>query len=514
MPDNTDKQILFDRFRIEECLKKDPVSSVFSAWHIYLDKKILLKTLNASEIDDREWLERFRREAKVLARLDHPNIIRILDFGSDKTVYYISFEYFEGQNLRQIFQRKTLSQAQKNSILIQLLRGLDTAHHNGIVHRDVKPENILVNDDLKVKLADFGLAFTAGESKLTSKTSLIGTPAYMSPEQIRGERLNKKPDLFSVGIVAFEMFRGYHPFLGKDVKTTINNILSFDHRAIAQKLSTDDPPVIADLLQSSPTRRPSSAGNTLEKLGISPEKNRVNQLQRRKRRKKVYQYAVFIFLIILLGFTGYILYPDPENGPENQSDKIPESLPNELSSTDTIAGIMLSETEKKLSDKIHESGSASDQTSGKTVGLKSGDLFLFSDPASDVYIDSKYQGKTPFRTPLKLPAGRHLLKLRHERFPDYLEEIEIGPGHTRIIDYNLDTLFGYLSCQVYPWGMVLVDGKLIGESPLPQPVLLTPGKHLITIENPGYQALNDSLIIARQETTSYRVNLEKRAGEN
>ncbi|MCK4560688.1 MAG: serine/threonine protein kinase [Calditrichia bacterium] len=514
MSDNADKQILFDRFRIEECLKKDTVSSVFSAWHIHLDKKILLKTLNASEIDDREWLERFRREAKVLARLDHPNIIRILDFGSDKTVYYISFEYFESRNLRQIFQRKTLSHAQKREILIQLLRGLDAAHHNGIIHRDVKPENILANDDLKVKLADFGLAFTAGESKLTSKTSLIGTPAYMSPEQIRGERLNEKTDLFSAGIVAFEMFRGYHPFLGRDVKTTINNILSFDHRSIAEKLSADDPHVIADLLQSSPSLRPSSAGNALEKLGISPDENRKNQSQKTKRGKKVYQYAVIIFLIIFLVFTGYILYPDPDHGPANQSDKIPESLPNELTSTDTIAGVSLSEKEKKLSDKIHESGSASDQASGETTGLKSGNLFLFSDPASDVYIDFQYQGKSPFRTPLKIPAGRHLLKLTHERFPDYLEEIEIGPGQTRIIDYNLDTLFGYLSCQIYPWGMVLVDGKLIGETPLPQPALLTPGKHLITIENPGYQALSDSLVIVRQETTFYRVNLKKRDGQN
>jgi len=277
MPDNTDKQILFDRFRIEECLKKDAISSVFRAWHIYLDKRILLKTLNASEIDDHEWLERFRREAKVLARLDHPNIIRVLDFGSDKTVYYISFEYFESRNLRQIFQKTGLSHEQKISILIQLLRGLDAAHHNGIVHRDVKPENILVNDNLKLKLADFGLAFTAGESKLTSKTSLIGTPAYMSPEQIRGEGLNNKTDLFSAGIVAFEIFSGYHPFLGKDVKTTINNILSFDHPTMTQKLSADDPSVISDLLQSSPALRPSSAGNALEKLGVSPEETTKNQ---------------------------------------------------------------------------------------------------------------------------------------------------------------------------------------------------------------------------------------------
>jgi hypothetical protein len=242
------------------------------------------------------------------------------------------------------------------------------------------------------------------------------------------------------------------------------------------------------------------------------DENRNTQSKKSIRSNKVYQYVVIIFLIIFLGFTGYFLYPEPDQGPVNQLDNKPEPLLNELTSTDTIAGISLSKKEEELSDKIFESGSASDQVSDETASMINGNLIVFSDPVTDVYVDFQYQGKTPIRTPLKISAGSHILKLRHERFPEYIQEIEIGPGQTRIFDFSLDTLFGYLSCQIYPWGMVLVDGTLIGETPLPQPVLLIPGKHLITIENPGYQALSDSLTIVRQETTFYRMNLEKSAG--
>jgi serine/threonine-protein kinase len=513
MPENKDKQILFERFRIEDCLKKDPVTSVFIAWHIHLDKKILLKTLNASEIEDHQWLERFRREAKVLARLDHPNIIRILDFGSENNIYYISSEFFDGRNLRQVFQSGTLSPEQKHSVLIQLLQGLAAAHRNGIIHRDVKPENILVNDAFQVKLADFGLAFPAEESKITRQSSLVGTPAYMSPEQIRGENLNEKTDLFSSGIVALEMFRGFHPFLGGDVKTTINNILSFNHGTITARLSTADPPVIAEMLQPSPDRRPASASAVLEKLGIKPEEIYKITTPKKNYRRKILYSTILIVMLCLIGAGSYMLYPDPEQSLSEEA-KVTLADPDDVSDTFNRSQTppdQLKEFQKP--EVTQEIMKMDEQAMSENNTLKSGNLFIFSDPASDVYLDQMYRGRTPFQTPIILAAGKHWLKLTHARFPDYLEEIDIEPGQLRLISYQLDTLYGYLSCQIYPWGLVLIDGRLIGETPLPEPVPLTAGSHTITIEHPGFQGVNDTLTIARQETVFYRINLEKRAGQ-
>lgn len=514
MSEEINKKILFERFRIEDCLKKDPVSSVYIAWHIHLDKKILLKILNASEIDDREWLERFRREAKVLAQLDHPNIIRVLDFGSDNHQYYISFEYFEGFNLREMIQKRSLSQSEQRTILIQLLQGLNAAHSYGIIHRDIKPENILVNDRLNLKLADFGLAFTTGESRLTSKSSLIGTPAYMSPEQIRGERLTEQTDLFSAGIIAFELATGKHPFLGKDVKTTINNILSFDHQKLVGELTAEDPLIIGDLLEPLPAARPSSAGKALADLGIRADSDESTQNHSKKGGPKIIYPIIFVFLIIIIGYIGYISYPKQIQKQDYRSENSAGSSAKADSIPDTNSSSIEKKAESVLSKKMDFSGEENKKNADETTAAVPGNLIVFSDPASDVLIDSHYQGRTPFHQPVSLSSGIHLIRLKHEEFPDYQMEFEIDPGQTKILSFDLDTLFGYLSCHIYPWGMVLVDGELIGETPLLKPVLLSPGKHSITVNNPGFRVLKDSLVVVKQETTFYRMNLERRNGQN
>ena len=139
--------------------------------------------------------------------------------------FYISFEFFESRNLRDVLKGEKLTYTEKLNLFHQLTAGLAAAHRLEIVHRDIKPENILVNAWGQLKIADFGLAISTEENLLTAKSSVVGTPAYMSPEQIRGERLTPESDLFSLGIVAFEMFCGYNPYLGGDINTTINNIL-------------------------------------------------------------------------------------------------------------------------------------------------------------------------------------------------------------------------------------------------------------------------------------------------
>ena len=200
---HTSTDILFEKFEVIDTLKKDSHTSVYLANHIYLGKKIILKTLNTNELADKTILDRFKREAQILARLDHPNLIKVLDFGTYSEYFYISFEYFESDNLRKVIQRNNLSNESKINLVIQLLKALNIAHQNQIVHRDIKPENILVNSNLELKIADFGLALVKNEHILTQKSSIVGTPGYMSPEQIRGEDLISQTDLFSAGIVIY-----------------------------------------------------------------------------------------------------------------------------------------------------------------------------------------------------------------------------------------------------------------------------------------------------------------------
>jgi len=196
-------QVLFDKFSIISCIKKDEFSAVYLADHIFLGKKIFLKTLDEEKLPDPAVLERFKREAKILARLEHPNVIKVLDFGTKKNFFYISFECFESSNLRQLLRQSSLNNDDKENLTAQICRALLYVHGKKITHRDLKPENILTDSGLNLKIADFGLAVIKGGSDLTEASSVVGTPAYMSPEQISGKRVQPQSDLFSLGIIIF-----------------------------------------------------------------------------------------------------------------------------------------------------------------------------------------------------------------------------------------------------------------------------------------------------------------------
>ncbi len=315
---NTSTEILYDKFEIIDTIKKDVYTTVYLANHIYLGKKIILKTLNTDELSDKTILARFKREAKILAQLEHPNLIKVLDFGMYKNHFYISFEYFESKNLRSIIRQNNYTLEQKRSLVIRLMKALNAAHQNHIVHRDIKPENLLVNPRLELKIADFGLALMQDETKLTVQSSIVGTPSYMSPEQIRGETLQPQSDLFSAGIVALELFIGENPFLGKDINDTINKILTFKEEDIAAKIAhlpEDIQTILKGLLKKSTEKRYQSAEEVLSILGIQASNHDLKLEIEDEDEVKTGKYfmigaAVLIFMIIIAAGIYYFVKPE------------------------------------------------------------------------------------------------------------------------------------------------------------------------------------------------------------
>lgn len=179
-----------------------------------LDRPVAVKVLSARLLDDRDIRQRFEREALIIARLNHPNIIHVIDRGEEGGRYYIVMEYIEGEDLKTLVRSRSLSMAEKCDIVAQCLKALDYAHKNGVIHRDMKPANILVDRHLHVHVADFGIAQLVQQdhSESTGAAMIMGTPAYMSPEQkVSMAGLDRTTDVYSMGVVLYELITGEKP---------------------------------------------------------------------------------------------------------------------------------------------------------------------------------------------------------------------------------------------------------------------------------------------------------------
>jgi len=192
------------------------MGEVFHARDAVLDRDVAIKVLHRSLAGDTGFVERFRREARAAAGLSHPNIVAVHDWGSVDGIYYMVMEFVRGVSARELLDAEgLLAPAQAADVLLQTLAALDHAHRQGIVHRDVKPENVMVSRDGVVKVADFGLARAYADAQITVAGTVTGTVQYLAPEQLQGEPADPRTDLYSLGIVAFELLTGRLPFTGE-----------------------------------------------------------------------------------------------------------------------------------------------------------------------------------------------------------------------------------------------------------------------------------------------------------
>ena len=192
------------------------MGEVYRAHDAVLDRRVAVKVLHRVLSGDAAFVERFRREARAAANLSHPNIVAVHDWGAADGIYYMVMEYVAGQSVRELLNAEgPLAPAQATDVLAQALSALDHAHRQGIVHRDVKPENLMVTRDGLVKVADFGLARAFADAQITEAGTVTGTVQYLSPEQLVGEPADPRTDLYALGIVAFELLTGRLPFSGE-----------------------------------------------------------------------------------------------------------------------------------------------------------------------------------------------------------------------------------------------------------------------------------------------------------
>jgi len=223
------------RYELRRILGKGAMGVVYEGFDPNLSRRVAIKTIRKSVALDpeteRTYSARFTQEAKAVARLNHPHIVQVYDFGMQEDVAYLVMEFIEGRELRGFFEAKEkFSPEEAVRIMGELLDALDYAHEMGVIHRDVKPANVMLDSRRRAKLADFGVARIQDSAQRSSADTMVGTPAFMSPEQIAGKKIDRRTDIFSAGTILYHLLTGEQPFKGEGAWT------------VAKAIMQDDPP--------------------------------------------------------------------------------------------------------------------------------------------------------------------------------------------------------------------------------------------------------------------------------
>jgi serine/threonine protein kinase, bacterial len=275
--------LLDGRYRVEARIATGGMSTVYRGLDVRLDRPVALKVMDARYAGDREFLTRFQREARAIARLKSPGLVAIYDQGNDTAHPFLVMELVTGGTLRELLrERGPMPPHAVVAVLAPVLSGLGAAHRAGLVHRDVKPENVLISVDGEVKLADFGLVRATTEAGITSTSVILGTAAYLSPEQVLGEETGPRSDVYAVGIMAFELLTGTTPFKGDSAIVIAHQHLDRDVPPPGS-LIDGVPPEFDDFIARATAREPearfSDAGAMGAELGAIAEELGLPQFQ-------------------------------------------------------------------------------------------------------------------------------------------------------------------------------------------------------------------------------------------
>ncbi len=305
---------LLDRYRIENLVARSGMASIFRATDMQSGQQVAIKIPHPEMESDPVLVDRFKREAEIGERMDHPGVMKVLG-GEEHSRIYMVMEWVEGRLLREVLrEQKKFPVERALKIAIEILDALDYIHRNGVVHRDLKPENIMLDAEDHIKLIDFGIAGLEGARRLTfaKLSQVMGTPDYISPEQVKGKRGDGRSDLYALGIILYEMLTGKTPFSGPNPFAIMNDRLlnnPVPPREVNPEISLELQEVIYRALEREPSNRYSTANEFawdlehLDQVGVA-ERTEMKDWRKRKTpvaRQVLFYAAMALIPIVIFG---------------------------------------------------------------------------------------------------------------------------------------------------------------------------------------------------------------------
>ena len=279
-------QKINDRYEIIKTIGEGGMANVYLAHDTILDRKVAIKVLRGDLSNDEKFIRRFKREALSVSNLSHPNIVEVYDVGEEDGNYYIVMEYIEGKTLKQLLQKRgALTLTEVIDIMSQLTDGLAHAHEAYIIHRDIKPQNIMIEDNGRIKITDFGIAMALNSTQLTQTNSVMGSVHYLPPEQANGKGATVKSDIYSLGILMYELLTGSVPFKGD---TAVEIALKHMKEKIpsVRKQNPTIPQSVENIILKATAKNPKNRYDSVREMHADLE----TALERDNEKRLVYEY--------------------------------------------------------------------------------------------------------------------------------------------------------------------------------------------------------------------------------
>jgi tRNA A-37 threonylcarbamoyl transferase component Bud32 len=451
------------RYQIIEELGRGGMGRVYKTLDKEIKEKVAIKILKPEISAEKSTIERFRNELRLARKIRHKNVCQMYDITKERNIYYITMEYVSGEDLKTTLHRVGRLSAGKTLLIAkQICKGLGEAHRHGVIHRDLKPHNIMIDRTGDVRIMDFGIARSLKSKGLTESGVMIGTPDYMSPEQALGEAVDQRSDVYSLGVILYELLTGEVPFKGD---TAFSVVLKHktepppDPREYNDQLSDEITALILKCLEKDKKKRFQNVDELLQEIinieqrqpttdKVIPDRKKSAALPRKGFPKFVLAAALLLAVIIAAAL---IFWPDGEKMP------------------------LQSDTE----------------TPAKTDADMRGAIEIVSNPAgADVFIDGLLKGKTPFKE--LYPPGTHTLLIRHPMYQEQSETLTIEANEDYRKEYTLSPFYTLIFPARPSDSRVKIDGKYKGQTPLTIEEW-TKKTIQVTIEKAGYSTFDRSI---------------------